>query len=247
MQRHTKHCILCWDACNDATSSSPALFAVNCVSVCTKWWLLRQNNVWWASLVFALSLARFLRIFNEMLKFVGEIFCFFCLLLVFLASADSMCIGDCAVCLRLCVLATIMQSGCILRSVQSTFWLAIIGKCIAAERSSVHKDLYVQTLCEREALRSHWKHKASTQAHNWRAIHKSWIWLRPANLRFYCCCCCRHLNSFFPIRFDSMQCDSVSYVHLCEWAAFEDVCVYALAVSCIEIDWYSIDSKLQLN
>lgn len=35
-------------------------------------------------------------------------------------------------CLRLCY--CFMQPGCILRSVQDTFWLASIGKCIAAER-----------------------------------------------------------------------------------------------------------------
>lgn len=40
-------------------------------------------------------------------------------------------------------------------------------------------------------------HTHQTVTYNWRAIHKSWIWQRPENLRFYCCCCCLHQHHSF--------------------------------------------------
>lgn len=124
--------------CNGIHKNFELVFAENACDDAISWacvwaiiWCCMYSAVAIFSMVFSLCLFLFtfsLRFFI-MLKFVDDFSSFYLPFFWRVLCRQFEVLVNCA-----CVCAALMQPGCILRSVQDTFWLAIIGKCIEAER-----------------------------------------------------------------------------------------------------------------
>lgn len=117
--------------------------------------LLRHCHFRWAFLVSTLSISsHFLYVFRNVEVRRGFFLCFFWRVLI-LGS------GECA-CVSLYVCAdAIMQSGCILRSVQGTFLVGYHWKV----HSSWTYSPYVHSMCERDVQCSNWAESKLVHRH----------------------------------------------------------------------------------